>query len=301
MNGIRGSEKSGQVLLTTLEAPHPEWRSILAVIEAALLEVQRRVWMEYVPAVAPSGVDGEPLLSGAVLQVPRRLIERWVSRVLAIATGTGARAKPLVQAVAVGRLEPSSLFEAAVSQDSERLDDLARSGRDDRGVLRGLAPIIAMPVLQACRSAWADRVSPAWTSGYCPICGSRPALAEFRRLNGRRHLRCGRCGGDWRAEPLRCPFCGERDHEHLGSLVSPETLEREQIEICDGCGTYIKTITTLAPIRRDHVVLQDLATVLLDVAAAGHGYQRPEPRKRRVAVSVVARPSRLQDLLRFRR
>src|SRR5882672_1363446 len=55
MNGIRGSEKSGQALLTTLEAAHPEWRPILAVIEAALLEVQRRVWVEYVPAVAASG------------------------------------------------------------------------------------------------------------------------------------------------------------------------------------------------------------------------------------------------------
>jgi formate dehydrogenase maturation protein FdhE len=106
--------------------------------------------------------------------------------------------------------------------------------------------------------------------------------------------------GDWEAEPLRCSFCGERNHEHLGSLVSPESLEREQIEICDSCRSYIKTIRTLAPIRPAQVLLQNLATVALD-DAADHGYERPGPRKRRVAVSVVARPSRLQALLRFRR
>src|SRR5206468_337214 len=82
---------------------------------------------------------------------------------------------------------------------------------------------------------------------------------------GARHLRCGCCGGDWRTEWLRCPFCGEDDHEELGSLVSPDSLARQTIEVCDGCRGYVKTITTLAPMRPEHVVLQDLATLVLDV------------------------------------
>src|SRR3989442_383371 len=36
-----------------------------------------------------------------------------------------------------------------------------------------------------------------------------------------------------------------------------------------------KTITTLAPIPPAHVVLQDLATLVLDVAALEKGYRRP--------------------------
>src|SRR3989454_9359488 len=68
-----------------------------------------------------------------------------------------------------------------------------------------------------------------WAYGDCPVCGGWPALAEIRGLDGSRHLRCGGCGGDWRTEWLLCPFCGERDHGNLGSLVSPESLERQKI------------------------------------------------------------------------
>lgn len=94
------------------------------------------------------------------------------------------------------------------------------------------------------------------------------------------------------------PFCGERDHQVLGSLVSPGTLERQKIEVCAGCHHYLKTITTLVPIRPEHVMLHDLATLVLDVAALEHGYHPPTGRGR-VAVSVVPECSRLRGLLGF--
>ena len=157
--------------------------------------------------------------------------------------------------------------------------------------------MIAMPMLQTCWRVWAERVPTDWTYGYCPVCGGWPALAEIRGLDGARHLRCGCCGSDWRTEWLRCPFCGERDHERLGSLVSPDRRERQTIEVCEGCRGYVKTITTLAPLRPEHVVVEDLATLVLDVAALERGYRRPAARGHEVAVSVVAEPSRLLDLL----
>ncbi len=60
-----------------------------------------------------------------------------------------------------------------------------------------------------------------------------------------------------------------------------------------------KTITTLAPIPPAHVVLQDLATLVLDVAALEKGYRRPSAR-RPLAINVVAQPRRLRALLRLR-
>jgi len=291
------AQESGDAVLNALGAEHPEWRPLLAVVEQALLEAEHLVGAGFMPELERSNSDDQPLLSGAVIHVTPRLVERWVRRVVTAAAG--ARAKPLLEAVAAGRLDALSVFEAAVSRDVDRLDDLARVGRDDGGVLQGLAPVIAMPMLQACRRAWADRVSAGWAHGHCPICGSWPALAEIRGLDGSRHLRCGSCGDDWRTEWLRCPFCGERDHENLGSLVSPDSLERQKIDVCDGCGGYLKTITTLAPIPPEHVVLQDLATLVLDVAALEQGYRRPSARGR-VPVSVVAERSRLRTLLRRR-
>ncbi|OLD76869.1 MAG: hypothetical protein AUG87_06805 [Candidatus Rokubacteria bacterium 13_1_20CM_4_70_14] len=281
-----------------MSAEHAEWRPLLALIEEALQEIERPAWAHSVPALERSGPGPEPLLSRAVIKVAPRSIERWIRRVMAIAAA-GAREEPFIAAVTAGRLDTLALFEAAVSQDVDRLDDLAQVVRDTRGVLRILAPIIAMPMLHACRRAWADRVPTGWASGDCPVCGGWPSLAEIRGLDGSRHLRCGGCGGDWRTEWLLCPFCGERDHGNLGSLVSPESLERQKIEVCDGCRGYLKTLTTLVPIPPAHVVLQDLATLVLDVAALEKGYRRPSAR-RPLAINVVAQPRRLRALLRLR-
>jgi FdhE protein len=289
-------EASGRALLTVLNAEHAEWRPLLALIEEALPEIERPAWTRSVPALERSRSDPEPLLSGAVINVAPRLVERWIRRVMAIAAA-GATEEPFVAAVTAGRLDTLALFEAAVSRDVDRLDDLAQVAGDDRGVLRVLGPMIVMPMLHACRRAWADHVPTGWAYGHCPICGGWPVLAEIRGLDSSRHLRCGDCGGDWETEWLRCPFCGERDHENLGSLVSPDKLERQKVEVCEGCGGYLKTITTLVPIPSEYVVLQDLASLVLDVATLEKGYRRPSPRGP-LAVNVVARPRHLRGALR---
>jgi len=287
--------RSGEDLLTALRLAHAEWRSLLALVEEALWEVERPEWREAVPAPADRDPETEPLLSGAVITLARRPIERWVRRVLATAAGVGP-ASPFVDAATGRRVDPPALLQAAVVQDFARLDDIARGAGDTHGVLGGLAPLIAMPLLQACRRAWPDRAPASWPHGYCPICGAWPAVAEVRGLDGARHLRCRGCGGDWTTAWLRCPFCGEHDHTRLGSLVAAEGLEREKVEVCDHCHGYLKTSTTFAPIRPEQVVLQDLATVGLDVAAVERGYRPPGPRDP-LAVRIVARRSRLGALL----
>src|SRR2546422_11428405 len=98
----------------------------------------------------------------------------------------GTREESFIAAVTAGRLDTLALFEAAVSQDVDRLDDLAQVVRDTRGVLRILAPIIAMPMLHACRRAWADRVPPRWASRDCPVCGGRPSPGGNRGGQRRR-------------------------------------------------------------------------------------------------------------------
>ena len=290
-------ETTSGSLLTVLDAEHPEWRPLLLLIKEALREAERPKWARFVPTLEHSGRGGRPLLDGAVINAAPRLVRRWVRHILGIATAAGTEVEPLSRRVAEGWLDPLLLFESAVSQDVDRFHEVALVEKDYHGLLRGLAPLIAMPLLQSCRRAWAERVPVDWAYGFCPICGSWPALAEKRGLDGARHLRCGCCGGDWRTEWLRCPFCGEANHEKLGSLVSPDKLERETIEVCDRCSGYVKTMTTLRAIRPEHVVLQDLATVVLDIAALERGYRRPAAKGHEVAVSVVAESSRLHDLL----
>ena len=291
------SETTSGSLLTVLDAEHPEWRPLLLVIKEALHEAERPQWARFVPALEHSARGGWPLLDGAVINIAPRLVGRWVRHILGIATAAWTEVDPLARRIAAGGLDPLLLFESAVSQDVDRFHEVALVEKDYHGLLRGLASLIAMPMLQNCRRAWAEQVPTDWAHGYCPICGGWPALAEMRGLDGARHLRCGCCGGDWRTEWLRCPFCREGDHEKLGSLMFTDKLERETIEVCDRCRGYVKTMTTHSAIRPEHVVLQDLATLVLDIAALERGYRRPAAKGHQVAVSVVAEPSRLRDLL----
>jgi FdhE protein len=282
-------------LLTALRLAHPEWRPLLALVEEALWEIERPEWRESVPVIAASDPGVEPRLSGAVFTLARRPIDRWVRRVLVTAAGAGPE-PPFVDAATMRRIDPSRLFQAAVAHDVDRLDEIARGVGDTRGVLRGLAPVITMPLLQACRRAWTGQTPGTWPHGYCPTCGAWPTLAEIRGLDSTRHLRCRCCGGDWPTEWLRCPFCGEQDHSQLGSLVSAAGLEREKVEVCDHCHGYLKTVTTFAAIQPEQLILQDLATVVLDVAALERGYRRPSPRGA-LAVRIVARHSGLRAML----
>jgi FdhE protein len=132
----------------------------------------------------------------------------------------------------------------------------------------------------------------SWPHGYCPICASWPILAERRGLDRTRRLRCGRCGGDWPVEWLCCIYCGERDHQRLGSLVPEDREETLIVETCASCRGYLKSVATLQQIPPFALLLQDLETVELDLVALDRGYSRPQGGGFPLDVRVTARPSR---------
>lgn len=132
--------------------------------------------------------------------------------------------------------------------------------------------LLPLPLLHACRRRWQDAVPPAWPHGYCPVCGAWPAFAELCGVERSRYLRCARCGSAWRSQLLSCPYCGNTDHALLGSLVA----ERCVIETCERCRGYVKTFTRLRPSAPEQGLVDDLASVELDIAAKQRGYLRPD-------------------------
>lgn len=133
-----------------------------------------------------------------------------------------------------------------------------------------------IPLLHACRRRWADAVPQGWSHGYCPICGAWPGFAEVCGVERSRYLRCVRCGSAWQAHGLSCPYCGTADHEALASLVPEEGAPKWAIEVCNGCRGYLKAFTTLRAGAPAQVMLDDIASVELDIAAAERGYRRPQ-------------------------
>jgi FdhE protein len=156
----------------------------------------------------------------------------------------------------------------------------------DPEALQAVGALVAAPVLQAAHRRWRAAVPKSWGKGYCPVCGSWPAFAETRGIERNRYLRCARCGAEWFAQLLQCAFCDTRDHGELVSLIPEAGGTPEGIEACRRCRGYIKVFTRLQGCAPAAVMLEDLASVHLDLAALREGYSRPQGAGMAVDVTV---------------
>jgi FdhE protein len=165
------------------------------------------------------------------------------------------------------------VFEAALYGDDERLHALSGTSGVAAEPFAALAALLPLPFLHACARS-VDAAPTSWGEGYCPCCGAWPVFAETCGIERTRYLRCGRCAIAWEAGCLHCPYCAATDHAALGSLRI-EDDPRSTIEVCDHCKGYLKVFQTLAPVKAAEVLLADIGTVELDLAAAEYGYRRP--------------------------
>jgi len=255
-----------QTLVADARRERPESEAWLGLLESALGESEAGdVWEAAVPQVAADRPVKAPLLFRANLTLDARAAQGWVRRVLQVA----ARVKPR-------SVDGVALLEAAVCQDDARIDALAGAAGAEPQALRVLAQLAALPLLQACGRALTRHLPGTWWEGYCPLCGAWPVVAEYTGLERKRQLRCGRCGTGWAIPMLRCVFCDETDHEKLGYLTPESDEQMRKIEVCHTCKGYLKGLTTVRPLAAGAILLDDLKTVPLDVAALERGYQRPE-------------------------
>jgi FdhE protein len=274
-----------------------DWQPWLAVLDRVHLAARDPAWRLAVPE-QPAG-DALPLLTDATLTLDPRRLRSWLRELFRVAAAGGGPAGTLAGAARADVAQHAEILEAGVRQDEERLASVARRLGADAGALSAVAAVAPVPLLRACAGRWNDRVPAAWHHGACPVCGAWPSLAEARGLERARRLRCGRCAADWPTPWLRCPYCATADHTRIGSLVltrdgGPDAADglarvATSIETCQACRGYVKTVTTLAPTAVDELLLVDLATVELDVAAIEHGYARPHgpghPLRTRVIVA----------------
>jgi FdhE protein len=298
--------------LVTIERERPEWRGWLALVREVSRELGLAAWDACVPSVSPAHQEATPLLAGVELTIDAHLVASWVTRLLAVATSGRASAStnardgdsegdtrsPRAPAPRPPRpADAIAMMQASIADDLEVVDAIASRDGLDRGAARAVLPLVAMPLLHACRRAWRDRVSPRWNRGDCPVCGAWPTLAEARGLERARRLRCGRCGSDWSFDWLRCPYCDTQEHESLDSLVPESSLDTRKVEACRTCRGYLKSMATLAPLGPEDVLVEDLATVPLDVAALKRGYHRPAGSRHSLEVRIMEATSRRRRTL----
>jgi hypothetical protein len=115
--------------------------------------------------------------------------------------------------------------------------------------------------------------------GQCPFCGGGPWISARREgslMEGaRRMLGCALCGGEWLLGRILCPSCHEADPHKLPSFQN-DRHPALRIEACETCHRYVKSID-LSEDARPIPEVDDLASIAMDLWAAGQGYTRIEP------------------------
>ena len=119
-------------------------------------------------------------------------------------------------------------------------------------------------------SSW--REEERWLCGYCPTCGSPPAMAQLVGFDpGRlRLLSCGCCSTRWRYLRIGCPFC-ENGDDHRLSALAIEGEKYLRIDYCQSCRAYLKTYNGEGS---EPLFLADWTSLHLDIIARDRGLKR---------------------------
>jgi formate dehydrogenase accessory protein FdhE len=116
----------------------------------------------------------------------------------------------------------------------------------------------------------------AETSGLCPLCGAPPQVSVLREEGhgATRSLVCSRCETEWRYQRVRCVSCGQEQFDRLVYL-SAEDWPHVRVSACQECRAYVKEVD----LSKDGLavpVVDDLATIPLDLVAVEEGYRKVE-------------------------
>lgn len=274
--------------LQALKTRRPEWTPWLEVVEEALRAVRDPVW-DVAPARAKAQDRVTPLLSRAEVGIDLKAGLQLIDALLQRAAAGGSPQMATLEAFRASAADVLPLMTASLEHDRSRIAVIAQQHGADADALQAVVALLTLPLLQACQRHLAGDIPRSWTEPCCPACAAWPAFIEVRGIERTRVARCGRCGSAWAARLLQCPYCDLDDHEQLVTLVPEAEGTQQSVEACERCHRYTKVFTTLQGCAPESVLVEDLGSVALDVAAIDAGYERPEGLAHRLDVTVVAR------------
>ena len=240
--------------------------------------------------------SGSPLLGHATLACDPAEIRAELHRLARNLSETSAPGTPAQESatrLVNAPLDLAPVLQAALDGDRVAVEGAAFAVNVDPSAFAQLLELALQPVLWEASARIAALVGPdgldSWYRGFCPVCGSWPALAELVGSERRRILRCGRCGTGWSWIVLLCPYCGNDDHRSLGTLHEaaderptapgtpgePAAAAGARVDTCERCHGYLKAITAFASYPAVRLAAEDVATLHLDIAAREAGYRRP--------------------------
>jgi len=234
---------------------------------------------------------GVPVLHAEPVPLPSSLLTLALRDFCGqLGTGPTAEATGAIErALEEGRLDPAAVLSACFGRDQLRVRQAAGHAGLSAELLWLVAELALAPfahLLQLQLFAGVDSVEAAggsepgplqealaqWDRGYCPACGSWPALTE---AGSEGHtLRCAFCARGWTLQSYRCVYCGDDGEAFITAALDPEVPGR-RLQLCGSCGGYMKVLERTAPCGFPLAALEDLASLDLDMAAIERRYVRP--------------------------
>ncbi|WP_134701633.1 formate dehydrogenase accessory protein FdhE [Ammoniphilus sp. YIM 78166] len=189
--------------------------------------------------------------------------------------GVGKSRKPLkILGKSLTNEDISSMLLETLKNEDTRLWQWSSEYNIDIPLLALLAQYSLLPTLVEYSLALSRDFSlDDWKKGYCPICGAHPIMSEIRESEKFRYLRCSSCSCDWLYQRVQCAHCETTDHHQLDYLFI-EDENKYRVDVCNQCQTYVKAVHSLSPQAYPMLLLEDLATLHLDLIATEKGYKR---------------------------
>lgn len=191
---------------------------------------------------------------------------------------------PLAQAAATLALNGSAAWQRAIENFWYGDSELSAGANDDEQD-QSLDPhaashydrVLAWIFLQPYAEYLADHHEVAIVDGTpstCPLCGGKPAVGVLRSEGdgAKKSLICMLCAHEWAFRRIYCPACGEEREPQMAYYSAPE-IAHVRVDICDTCHTYLKSID-LTKTGLAVAVVDELATIPLDLWAREHGYEK---------------------------
>jgi FdhE protein len=224
--------------------------------------------------------EGLPLINRGDFAIDIKASEALMREICRLAMVTNEllaeASTKLSEALDRGMLEVD-LFSKILSEDETDLAKAAQELEIDKKILAFFAYSSIRPSLCLCAeqlATYLDKDGP-WKRGYCPICGSPPALSILRD-EGERSLVCSFCGHEWHAPRIFCPFCENKDHKTLHYFFSEEE-KGYRVDVCDACKKYLKTVDSRSMKHPIYSLVEQISTLHLDLLAQKQGLESGSP------------------------
>jgi FdhE protein len=222
---------------------------------------------------------GVPLLQGENFQIDQTAFqERWQQVCEALQKNhPDDLGRKLLDGLHQGKLDPGMLLSDVLAGRTDAIQQTVAALGLDAGLATIVVRLLLVPVLSPVNVGWEPlRQGVPWKKGYCPTCGNWPLLGEAPGQQQEvRHFRCSLCNAAWEVPAQLCPFCGEEDAHFLGSFTPDGGEPGFWAATCLACHGYVKMVATAASLNGPQLLIADLMSMDLDLAAAERGYAVP--------------------------